>query len=147
MGKVSVLFVCMLFGLCGCFTVENHGNEGSKGRLRGRDIAEKGKPVKITGTLKQVGNEWAIVAGGKTCNTHFGKDDYRKEKGVELKEGKTVVIEGFQIGDDIVVCKLTMDGITTRFRDKDGRPLWAGHGRGEGEEGEGRGHGRGNGKK
>ena len=135
--------VCALSLSNGCVTTDKgetcdgeggrHGDHDS-GKIRGRDIAEKGKPVTLTGKLKQVGNEWAIVSNGKTYDAHFGKESYREEQGVELKEGKTVTIEGRRLGDAVVVCVLKMDGKTTRFRDKDGRPMWAGHG-GGGEHG------------
>jgi len=117
---------------------DGEGRSADKsGKLRGRDIAEKGAPVKITGKLKQVGNEWALKADdGKTYDVHFGKESYREEQGVELKEGKTVTIKGFRLDDNIVVCVLRMDGKKTVFRDKDGHPAWGGRG---GEHGKGRG--------
>jgi len=154
MSRFTVLLACMLIGACGCSSIEkqeegcergeascsvDHGKGSSKGHLRGREIVERGKAVKVKGTLRQDGEEWAIVSNGKTYNAHFGKEDYRTAKGVELIDGKTVEIEGFQVGEDIAVCTLVMNGVKTRFRDKEGRPLWAGRGHGNGErQGKGR---------
>jgi hypothetical protein len=144
---LAVCAVCALSLSNGCLTTggggkeeceascdgngEGHGKRDD-GKIRGRDIAEKGKPVTLTGVLKEAGEEWAIVSNGKTYEVHFGKESWREEQGIELKEGKTVTIEGFKLDDSVVVCVLTMDGKKTRFRDKDGRPMWAGHGGGGG---------------
>jgi hypothetical protein len=129
---------CVLFSVLGCSMVQ-----GGEGHLKGREIVEKGEAVTIKGTLKENGEEWAVVAGDKTYNVHFGKEDYREEQGVKLEEGKAVTIEGKIVGNDVAVCVLNMDGKTTRFRKKDGRPMWAGRGHGKGGKGEGKGKGKG----
>jgi len=150
-----VALACMLFSVVGCSMIhgsgdtcsdckeDSCGNSKDKGHIRGREIIEKGKPVTLSGVLKEDGEEWCVVSAGKTYNTHFGKEDYRTEKGINLKEGKKVRIEGVGVGNDIAVCVLTMDGKRTRFRKKDGTPMWSGKG---GSHGKGEGKGKGKGK-
>ena len=140
------MMLCSVLAVFGCSTVtssrggngdcgndESCGNESGKnrggGEIKGRDIVDSGKPITVTGKLKAKGEEWAIVCDGKSYDIHFGRKSYREEQGVKLVDGATATIKGVELKGNITCFTLTTNGKTTKFRDKDGHPMWGGRGR------------------
>ena len=99
--------------------------------VKGRDVVKGGKIASISGTLKLVdGHEWALVCDDQTYALHLGPSDYRDGKGLVLKEGKGASVTGFVLGVDVAPCSVTAGEKTVEFRNKEGRPAWAGKGKG-----------------
>ncbi|MCK4798571.1 MAG: hypothetical protein KAT05_14415 [Spirochaetes bacterium] len=97
--------------------------------VRGRDVMTKGEIKSIEGNLKSDDGEWLLEANGKTYEIHLGPEFYREKIGLQLKEDESVKIHGYVYENDIAPIVITYNDKEYLFRDKDGRPLWAGKGK------------------
>ena len=133
-----LVVVCSLFLTVSCSSISDDctscGSEKSSNKssdhLRGRDIVKQGKSVAMSGVLQADGNEWQLKSTSGVYNVHFGPERYRDEKGITLKDGKKISLTGFIVKKDIAVFTLELNGKKYTFRNKEGRPAWAGRGQG-----------------
>lgn len=110
------------------------GDPSGSSQLKGRDIVRLGRPVTLTGTLVQQGNEWALRAGDIVYEIHLGPAQYRDHQGFTLTEGEEAVVHGFLYGTDMAVTAMETGGKSISLRDESGRAVWSGtaYGRGGG---------------
>lgn len=101
----------------------------SSNSLSGREIAELGKSVEISGILSEEDSEWYIDSGSTRYAVHLGNEEYRESIDLNLRAGENAEIKGYISGTDIAVCTITSDGKEYTLRDESGRPAWAGSGR------------------
>jgi len=105
----------------------NHSTtDGDK--IRGRDIANNAPLTTISGVLEEKDAEWYLKSGSTTYSLHIGNHEYRDSTGIKLEPGKNASVKGFTKNTDVAVASITMDNQEYRFRDDNGRPLWAGKG-------------------
>ncbi len=137
-----VIVIAMAVFLAGLSTVRADNHSGETGadevqRLRGRDIVKLGELIVLQGTLVPRRGEWFLRSGETEYELHMGNHEYRKKIGIDLETGKTAAVTGFIHGKDVAVTTILLDGKLYRFREDDGKPLWAGMagGTGSGQEG------------
>lgn len=63
--------------------------------LTGRDVADHGELMTLTGVLRSDGNELYLKADGTTYLIHMGPDWYAEEIGFPAETGKAATISGF----------------------------------------------------
>ena len=105
-------------------TLQNQG-EPSSNVLRGRDIANIGKFISISGVLGQEGEEWILVSGQDKFNIHLGPVGYRDYQGFSMKVGTTAKVDGKIYKNDIAVYMIETGGKSITLRDKNGNSAWA----------------------
>jgi len=98
--------------------------------LSGREIVDQGKGISLSGTLSEKEDEWYLTQGGKEYALHFGNYEVLYPKGMGLKAGLKVDVQGFAVGTDVSVTTLKLAGQEFALRSADGTPLWAGRGQG-----------------
>jgi hypothetical protein len=118
-----IVAVCYLF-IGGGFSYAEDTREASQ--LRGRDIAEIGKIVTVSGILKKEGVEWVLLSSDSEYDIHLGPESYRDSKGFQLVEGERAVVKGFHLKTDIAVMEIGSNDKTIVLRDSSGRPAWSG---------------------
>ena len=96
--------------------------------LKGKDIVNGGRLAALNGILRIEDEELYLDAEGKTYQIHKGPEWYSEEIGFSKTSGKTAVIEGFLMADDISPVTISVEGKIYRFRDSRGFPLWGGRG-------------------
>lgn len=106
-------------------------------RPRGRDIVQSGELKQLQGTLSQAGGEWFLKVGEDEYELHMGNHEYRAKINIPLETGKEATVNGFVLEKDVAVTTILIDRQLYRFREDDGKPLWAGMagGTGSGKEG------------
>ena len=103
------------------------------GRLTGKDIADQGRVIKVTGSFFEENGEWYLNTSEKdnvVYAVHIGNEDYAESIGFRVKNGDRADVEGFAVGSDIAACRIITSEKEYIFRDKDGIPAWRGNGRG-----------------
>jgi hypothetical protein len=103
--------------------------------LSGRDIADRGSKVSLSGTLVEENGEWSLKTADRIYAVHLGNYTILYPKGINLKDGDSASVSGFLVGEDLSAIKLTSKGATYAFRQEDGTPLWAGRGNNRNEVG------------
>ena len=119
----------------------------------GRDVVSTGKLGSLSGALFEKDGEWYLQSNNSTYELHIGNHNYRDEIGIDLQKDENVDVTGFVDKEDVSVVTIKIDGKEYRFREDDGRPMWAGRGNGRNRRGNsdgsdrpawaGRGHGNG----
>lgn len=99
--------------------------------VKGADCVTMEERTKLEGKLIQEGDEWSIMSGANRYALHLGPEEYRRDKGLVLENGRNAVLEGFMHGKDIAVTEISTGGTTLALRGEDGRPAWAGTGYGK----------------
>jgi hypothetical protein len=94
--------------------------------ITGRVVVERGTVGTLTGTLAADGDEWVLMAGSRLYEIHLGQFGHDGKTTATLIEGAEAVVEGFIYGDHVSPVMMESEGLSYRFRDQDGRPLWAG---------------------
>ena len=99
--------------------------------MNGRDVIDKGNVSEVSGILSSDGIEWYLDTSGKKMLIHLGPVFYRDEIGLKLEDNNYIEITGYVYEDEITPVSVKYDGKEYVFRDKYGRPAWAGRGRGD----------------
>ena len=116
----SKFFLIIAFILLVSISIFAHTN--------GRDVIDKGDVSAVSGVLISDGTEWYLDSSNKKMLIHLGPVFYRDEIGLKLEESKYIEITGYVYEDEVTPVSVNYDGKEYTFRDKDGRPAWAGRG-------------------
>ncbi len=106
-------------------TTAGGGRISAVKRLTGRIVVERGDRGTLTGTLVADGDEWVLEVDGELYELHLGRFGHDGETTAGMKEGAEATVKGFIYGLHISPVALFSLGATYRFREEDGRPLWA----------------------
>lgn len=96
--------------------------------FRGRDIAEKGKLQSIAGLAIYMDGEWYVENSTGRYIIHMGPEFYRDEIGIKLEKNDKIQVRGYVFKNDIAPQTIEHKNKIYKFRDSDGKPLWAGRG-------------------
>ena len=96
--------------------------------LKGRDIAERGEKVELSGIFKVDDNELYLVTDSKELIIHLGPQWYSDEIGFSGKDWVEGTVKGFFYEQEISPITIQVDGKIYSFRDEDGLPAWRGRG-------------------
>ena len=102
-------------------------------RLTGKDIAEQGRIITVSGSFFEENGEWYLNSSEKENTVyavHVGNEDYAESIGFRVKNGDKADVEGFAVGNDIAACRIITGEKEYIFRDGEGIPAWRGNGRG-----------------
>ena len=102
---------------------------GFAGDLRGRDVAGKGNIQTMEGSLAYEKNEWYVTNSSGKFLIHIGPEFYQNEIGLKFKANEKVKITGYVYQNSIAPQTVTYNEKIYKFRDSNGRPLWAGRGK------------------
>lgn len=103
----------------------------------GRDIVESGRIATITGRLTEQDDEPYLITKEGKIALHLGPEWYRDEIRFPVKARGEATVEGYLDKKDMSPARITLDGKTYTFRDKNGQPMWRASA--SGRNGEGRG--------
>ena len=116
--KKTILIVLLMTGVIFLFAAHIH-------KMRGNEVVKKGKLTKISGELINENGEWYLKKGKKKIEMHFGPEEYREEKGVEVKPQKNFSANGFLYKDSFAIINFAYNDTTVTLRDKTGKALWS----------------------
>ncbi len=97
----------------------------------GREIADMGKSISVSGILSEEDGEWYIAQGAVTYAIHLGNYEIIYPDGLGLKAGSRADVQGFVSETDVTVLSIKVGAKEYVLRSKDGTPLWAGRGQGK----------------
>jgi hypothetical protein len=94
--------------------------------LKGKDIVSNGTVQTLSGKLRRDGDEWQLVANGKTYEIHLGPSEYRQSENFTMTEGEPAEVKGFVFKEHLSPIAIKMDSGSITLRDEAGKSVWAG---------------------
>ena len=108
---------------------------GVSAQPTGSEIVSSGRIATISGRLIEQDDELYLVTKEGKVALHLGPEWYREEIRFPSRARGEATVEGYLDKLDMSPARVTFDGRTYTFRDKDGQPMW----RGDARNGQGRG--------
>ena len=101
--------------------------------LTGRDVADRGKLMTLSGIFESDDDELYLTADGKTYLIHIGPEWYAEKIGFlsvaeRAKTSGAATVRGFVYAEDISPVYIALDGKYFAFRHENRAPMWAGRG-------------------
>ena len=96
--------------------------------LEGKDIAAEGTIISVAGSLKVEEDELYLKTKEAVYLIHLGPEWYSEEIGFAKVDGRSAVIEGFAVSEEIAPVTILVDGNIYTYRQENGLPAWAGRG-------------------
>ena len=112
---------------------------GVSAQPTGSEIVSSGKIATISGRLIEQDDELYLITKDGKVALHLGPEWSRDEIRCPERARGEATVEGYLDKLDMSPARITFDGKSYTFRDKDGQPMWRGDSRnGQGRGGRGR---------